>query len=103
MRYRNSGWATVHGGYGGGPTTINLDPDEYIYKIEGKEAHVISIMTLYSNKGRVFGPFGLGWYGTQFSASMNGGRLLWISTVHTGSSGYVNAVKGFFACQPEDL
>jgi len=97
LRYRDLGWGNQFGGTGGNYGSIDLDPDEYIYKVTGEEGNYILRMRYYTNKGRVFGPYGNGG-GSQFEASSNGGRLLWISSVH-GS--YINALKFFFLCNPE--
>jgi hypothetical protein len=54
-----------HCGTGGTETVINLDPDEFISRVDGRSSDRLDQITFRSNK-RTYGPFG-GGGGTPFS------------------------------------
>ena len=47
-----------HGGDGGGETTITFEPGEYITAIYGRSGAFLDSLTIETNIGRRFGPFG---------------------------------------------
>jgi|SRR6516165_4156818 len=65
-----------HGGTGGSESVINLKPDEFISKINGRSGDVLDQIILYSNRGlyRSFGGQG----GTPFTVDFSGKALLYL-------------------------
>jgi hypothetical protein len=48
-----------HGGDGGSETTITFEPGEYITAISGASGQFLESLTIETNRGRRFGPFGV--------------------------------------------
>ena len=62
-----------HGGTGGTETVINLDPDEFILRIDGRSGDRLDQIIFRSNK-RAYGPFG-GGGGRPFTVDFSGKAL----------------------------
>jgi len=62
-----------HGATGGTETVINLDPDEFISRVDGRSGDRLDQITFSSNK-RTYGPFG-GGGGSPFTVDFSGKAL----------------------------
>jgi hypothetical protein len=65
-------WSARLGGAGGTGTMISLDSDEYITTVAGRSGTLVDQLTFFTNKGRVYGPYG-GSGGTPFSTTVSDG------------------------------
>ena len=48
----------AHGGPGGSPTTVNLQPGEIIVRIDLRSGRYLDQITFFTDQGRQYGPFG---------------------------------------------
>jgi hypothetical protein len=88
----------THGGTGGTATVINLNPDEFISRVEGRSGDRLDQITFRSNK-RAYGPFG-GGGGSPFTVDFSGKALHYLF----GRSGAEIDQIGFgFGDQPPAL
>jgi hypothetical protein len=88
-------WGPLRGNPSGSqPYSFDLDADEYIIAVRGRSGQFIDQLIFYTNKGRVFGPYG-GTGGTPFSESANGQKL---NAIYGRSGSAIDSL--FFAWNP---
>jgi hypothetical protein len=75
IAYANGCYAN-HGGRGGVEDKIDLEPDEFILKVEGRSGARLDQITFHSNK-RVYGPYG-GGGGSPFTVDFGGQALQYL-------------------------
>jgi hypothetical protein len=89
-------WGPIRGNPSGGqPYSFDLAADEHIVTVRGRSGQFIDQLIFFTNKGRVFGPYG-GAGGTPFSESAPTGQKL--GAIYGRSGSAIDSL--FFAWNP---